>query len=401
MKKKWIWIIIVCSIVFLFCFIALICYLRVRFAKIEVNLKNDLTVPIRGYAKYSDFLESINGELLNDSEVDTSKIGSQIVEIRFKNNDGIRVKYEFSIEVVDNEPPIAWLKSQYTMYQGSSDDFFSKIMCADNYDANPDCKVVGEYDMNTIGTYPLEFVAMDSSGNETRRNFTLKVVEQRKGGTNSGSSNPKTSTDFLEVVKTHKNENTEIGLDISHWQGDVDYEALKSAGVEFVMLRVGTSDGIDGEYILDRKFIQNITRAQQANIPVGIYFYSYANSEDRAISDAKWVLEQIKDYHIDLPIAFDWENWNSYNDFHLSLFGLSDMAEAFLDVVSEAGYEGMLYSSKSYLEQIWYPTTYKTWLAHYTNQTNYGGEYEFWQLCSDGVVSGINGDVDINIRYKK
>lgn len=64
-------------------------------------------------------------------------------------------------------------------------------------------------------------------------------------------------------------------------------------------------------------------------MPVGIYFYSYANSKEKAIKDAKWILEQIKDYKIDLPIAFDWENWSFYNEFNLSFFGLTDMANAF------------------------------------------------------------------------
>ena len=171
--------------------------------------------------------------------------------------------------------------------------------------------------------------------------------------------------------------------------------------MEFVFLRVGTSNGIEGENILDKKFLQNIERATNAGIPVGIYFYSYANSEERAISDALWVLEQIKNYQIDLPIAFDWENWSTFNEYHLSLFGLTDIASSFLKVIEDAGYEGLLYSSKSYLEQVWYPTEYKTWLAHYTSQTNYQGDYDFWQLCSDGAVNGINGAVDINIRYKK
>lgn len=399
MKKKIIWISI--GIFIFLILVGIFLILRVRYAKIEVVLKSDLTVPIRELAKYSDFLVSINGNLLEDNIIDTSKLGPQTIEIHFKNEEHIKVKYQFNIEVVDKEPPIVWIKTQYTMVQGSSDDFLNKIMCADNYDAYPNCSIEGIYDMNTIGEYPLEFVAKDSSGNETRRHFKLNIIEKTNGGNSSNQNPPKTSTDFLEVVKNYKNENTEVGLDISHWQGDVDYQALKNAGVEFVILRVGTSSGIDGEYILDKKFIQNITNANEVGIPVGIYYYSYANSTLRAEQDAKWVLEQIKDYDVDLPIAFDWENWSFYNEFHLSLFGLSDMSEAFLKVINNAGYEGMLYSSKSYLEQIWYPTSYKTWLAHYTKETNYTGDYEYWQLCSDGVISGIKGDVDINIRYKK
>ena len=190
-------------------------------------------------------------------------------------------------------------------------------------------------------------------------------------------------------------------MDISEWQGVVDFNKLKEAGVEFVFLRVGGTKGITGDYFLDSKFEDNIKKANEAGMPVGIYFYSYANSKEKAIKDAKWILEQIKDYKIDLPIAFDWENWSFYNEFNLSFFGLTDMANAFLDTFKDAGYQGLTYSSKTYLENIWQKTDYPVWLAHYAKSTSYKGEFEFWQICSNGRVDGINGDVDINIRYKK
>lgn len=400
MKKKWIYIAI--SFILIILIILLVCYLRVRFAKIEVLLNQNTQIPVRSIVKYSDCILSMNGELLEDELIDTSSLGVKDITIHFKNEDGIKVKYTFQVEVIDNTPPIVWLRNDYTVSVGSSPNIFDKIMCADDYDSNPNCMVKGEYDLNEVGVYPLTFVATDQSGNQFQKDFRLHVQEPPKN-TSSSTNNNHTPvyTEFQDVLLEYKNDDTEVGLDISHWQGDVDYEALKASGVEFVFLRVGTSDGIDGEQILDKKFLQNIKSANEVGIPVGIYFYSYANTEDRAISDAKWVINQIKDYHITLPIAFDWGNWNTFNEFHLSLFGLTDIANAFLKVVEDAGYEGMLYSSKSYLEQVWYPTSYKTWLAHYTDRTNYQGDYEFWQMCSDGSVNGIKGAVDINIRYKK
>lgn len=371
--------------------------LRIKFAKIVVNLTDDLTTPVGSKVKLSDFLVSINGELEEDFDIDTRKLGEQTIHFTYKNEDHIKVKYSFQIEVVDHEKPIVWLNDTYTVTKGTNKEFYKKIMCADNYDPSPNCEIIGEYDTNVLGSYPLTFQATDHSGNLLTKPFTLNVTEPKK---KSSPSSPPTQTLFSEVIETYKNENTEIGIDISHWQGEIDFNALKESGVEFIIIRVGTSKGIEGENALDRKFIQNIEGAKDAEIPVGLYFYSYANSEERAKEDAEWVLEQIKDYDIDLPIAFDWENWGSYNEFHLSLMGLSSAADAFLKVIESAGYQGMLYSSKSYLEKIWYPTNYKTWLAHYTSQTNYQGNYEFWQLCSDGVINGINGAVDIDIRYK-
>ena len=375
----------------------LINYLRVKNAVIKVTLDDTLETEFLSDVKVSDFISDINGTIVDDYVIDTTDIGKKKIEFEYINDDNIKVKYNYEINVVDNVAPLIWLNNSYTVNVGSDISLTDKILCGDDTDPNPTCEVIGEYNMNEAGTYPLVFKATDNSGNVTEKEFNLIVREPKSSGTSSGSVSTKTL--FSEVVDTYKNENTQIGIDISKWQGDVDFNALKEAGVEFVIIRVGTSSGINGENLVDSKFEQNINGANKAGIPVGVYFYSYANSEDRAISDALWVLEQIKDYKVDLPIAFDWENWSFYNEFNLSFFGLSNMADSFVKTVRDAGYEGMLYSSKNYLEDIWFKGDYPVWLAHYTTKTNYEGDYEFWQLCNNGRVAGINGDVDINIRY--
>ena len=372
-------------------------FLRVKFANVELILKDDLQVAFLSDVKVSDFIESINGEIVDDKRIDTTKIGEQKIEFEYINDDGIKINYSYNIEVVDVTPPVIWLNSSYNVNVGSTISLVDDILCGDDYDSDPICEVIGEYNMNEEGSYDLVFKATDSSGNVTEQEFTLNVREPSGGGSSSNSS--RTRTDFADVIREYKSESTEIGIDVSHWQGDIDFEALKEAGVEFIIIRVGTADGIDGDYVLDRKFIQNIEGANKVGIPVGIYFYSYADTKERAVADANWILEQIEGYDVDLPIAFDWENWSFYNDFNLSFFGLTDMANSFLSVFEDAGYEGMLYSSKNYLERIWLDTNYPIWLAHYTSQTNYEGDFDFWQLCNNGRVDGIDGDVDINIRY--
>lgn len=394
------------NIIIIICFLVIIIgissyflinYLRVKNAVIKVTLDDTLETEFLSDVKVSDFISDINGTIVDDYVIDTTDIGKKKIEFEYINDDNIKVKYNYEINVVDNVAPLIWLNNSYTVNVGSDISLTDKILCGDDTDPNPTCEVIGEYNMNEAGTYPLVFKATDNSGNVTEKEFNLIVREPKSSGTSSGSVSTKTL--FSEVVDAHKNENTEIGIDISKWQGDVDFNALKEAGVEFVIIRVGTSSGINGENLVDSKFEQNINGANKAGIPVGIYFYSYANSEDRAISDALWVLEQIKDYKVDLPIAFDWENWSFYNEFNLSFFGLSNMADSFVKTLRDAGYEGMLYSSKNYLEDIWFKGDYPVWLAHYTTKTNYEGNYEFWQLCNNGRVAGINGDVDINIRY--
>lgn len=380
-------------------FVLGICYYRYyqeKHAKVEVTLTDSLVAEVGSSAKMSDYIVSLNGTMPEEQMIDTSSIGSKEIKFSYQNDDGYHVTYSFSVEVVDQTAPIVWLGSSYTVNVGTNESFVNKIMCADNYDPTPVCKLVGEYNLNEVGSYPVILEATDMTGNQLQHEFTLHVVEPKRGGSSSVS----TKTYFHDAVASYKNENTEIGLDISFWQGDVDFNQLKANGVEFVFIRVGTTTGIDGDYVLDKKFEQNMIRAQEAGIPAGVYFYSYANSEERARQDAEWVLEQIKDKPVTLPIAFDWENWSFYNDFHLSLIGLSNMASGFIETVEKAGYEGMLYSSKSYLEKVWPEHNHKVWMAHYTDHTNYQGDYEYWQMCSDGLIPGIQGFVDIDIRYK-
>lgn len=374
---------------------------QIKHAVVIVDLKSDMNVEFLSEVKVSDFITNINGKIIDDYTIDTKEIGSKKIEFKYINDDKIKIPYSYEINVVDKTAPVVWLSGSYTLTQGSTIDPVDKILCGDNYDNKPKCEIIGDYDVNTIGVYPLTFKATDSSGNVTEKNFKMNIVAPSKGGGSSNNNSSKVTTSFADVIASYKSANTEIGIDISHWQGDVDFEKLKSAGVEFVFIRVGTAKGIEGEYVLDKKYEQNIKRANDAGIPVGIYFYSYANSRENAIKDAKWVLEQIKGKKVDLPIAFDWENWASYNEFNLSFFGLTDMANGFLDVFKDEGYEGLIYSSKTYLENIWLKMDYPIWLAHYVKNTTYKGDYAFWQICSNGRVDGINGDVDIDIRFKR
>lgn len=372
-------------------------YIRVKTAKVEVKLSEKLEANFADTLRVSSFIESINGKIVDDYVIDTDKLGKKTINFEFVNEDGIKIKYSYVIDVVDKEAPLIWLGKSYNVTKGSEDYLLDKIMCGDNYDNNPKCYIEGEYNLDEVGSYKLVFKAEDSNGNKAEKKFTLNVNEPKKGGSNSNTE--KVTTDFSQIVKDYKNDDTQIGIDVSKWQGDIDFSKLKASGVEFVIIRVGSSNGLNGENFVDSKFIQNVKNANAVGIPVGIYFYSYASTIDRAISDAKWIVEQIKDYKVDLPIAFDWENWGSFNKFDVSFFGLTNIAKGFMDTIKDAGYDAMLYSSKTYLENIWLPTSYPIWLAHYTKNTNYTGDYSFWQMCSNGRVDGISGDVDINIRY--
>mgnify|MGYP001091810557 FL=1 len=371
-------------------------YIEIKNAVVEVVLKDNLEADFADTLRVSSFIESINGKIVDDYYLNTDSLGKKKIDFEYINDDGIKIKYNYEINVVDREAPLIWLGKSYNVTRGSEDNLIDKIMCGDNYDNNPECVIEGDYNLDNVGSYNLVFKATDSSGNVSKKKFILNVNE---ASSKKESNGVKSVTEFSDVIKNYKNDNTQIGIDVSKWQGDIDFSKLKSAGVEFVIIRIGSSTGINGENFIDSKFIQNIKNANSVGIPMGVYFYSYANSVDRAISDAKWIIENIKDYKVELPIAFDWENWGSFNTYELSFFGLTNMAKRFMDTVKASGYDAMLYSSKTYLENIWMSVDYPVWLAHYTKNTNYAGDYSYWQICSNGRVDGINGDVDIDIRY--
>ena len=366
---------------------------RIANAKILVELNDNLQVEVYSESKLSDFIKSINGKIQDDFTINTEKVGKKPINFKYINDDNIEVSYSFEIEVVDTKAPYIFSSSSLSVTKGYSGNLAEELFCGDNYDDVPVCEITGTYNVNEPGTYPLTFTGKDSSGNVSTTNFNLIVKE--KSSTTSSS----TYQNFSDIVATHKTENTKIGLDVSKWQGDINFQQVKDAGVEFVFIRIGTQKGIGGEYVIDPKFEQNIKGFQSVGIPVGVYFYTYADSNKASLADAKWVIENLKPYKIELPVVFDWENWSFYQEFDKSFYNLTQMANTFLSTIEKAGYKAMLYSSKNYLENVWFETNYPVWLAHYTEKTTYQGKYDVWQLCSNGRVPGIKGNVDINVMY--
>lgn len=365
-------------------------------ATIIVDLKEDMLVPFASKAKVSDFITNINGEIEDDYEIDTSEIGKKEIEFKYLNDENIRVTYSYEVEIVDETPPLVWLSGSYSVTTNFSGKLEDKILCADDYDDEPDCTIEGEYDTTKKGNYDLKFVAEDSSGNQTIVPFTLKVTEP---SSSSSTYNP-SKYQFSSAIERFKTPSTSLGIDVSSWQGDIDFNRVKESGVEFAFVRVGSKWGMDGEYFLDSKFEANMEGFNKVGIPVGAYFYSYARNEDEAREEAKWVIDKLKKYEVDLPVAFDFEDWSKYNDYKMSLYRLNRNATVFIETLEDAGYEGMLYGSLNYLNKMWDKDYETYWVAHYTNNANYEGVYKYWQFSATGGVDGINAYVDLDIMYK-
>lgn len=364
-----------------------------------VKLERDKIEVYEENVYLQDIIKEINGNLIDNPLIVTKKLGEQTIRFSYITNNKIKVPYEVKIEVVDQTPPLITTRTSLKVEIGEKENIASKLFCGDNFDDNPTCIIEGEYDVNTLGKYPVKFIGRDSSNNESIQELTLEVIPKQK---TSNQQQEQSVTYFEDIKNKYKNENTQIGIDVSHWQGKINFQKIKDEGVEFAYIRVGRGNGIGKEFIEDTRFQEYIKGFNEVGIPVGVYFFSYANSVSDAKKEAKWVLDKIKDYKIDLEIVFDWENWDYFQEYDLSFHKLTELSNAFRNEVKKHGYEGMLYGSKFYLENVFFKVDYPVWLAHYTEKTTYEGEYVVWQLCEDGKVKGIDDNlVDINIRYKK
>lgn len=360
-----------------------------------VTLKEDLTVEFAKNVKVSDFIENLNGTLIEDREINTEKLGESQVSFEYKNIKNKTKTFEFTVKVIDKTSPQILSGSSYTVNVGYQKNLVDVLFSGDDADDNPTREIVGEYDVNKAGDYDLTYVVTDSSGNQAKKDFVLHVKEKSKDEEKEETK----KIDMADVLENYKTENTKIGIDVSKWQEEIDWQEVKNAGIEFAMIRIGYQTEYDGDCVLDPCFVANMEGAKAANLPVGIYFYSYAKNVEQAKTQAEWVKENLKNYEIDLPIAFDWESWNSFNQAGMSFHTINKVANVFLETLEKAGYRGMLYSSKFYLEEIWHPSEYEIWLAQYNSRVTYEGEYSIWQMSEAGRVNGIENDVDIDVMY--
>ena len=197
---------------------------------------------------------------------------------------------------------------------------------------------------------------------------------------------------------------TVFGIDVSKYQGDIDWETVKAYGVEFAIVRVGFRGNREGTLELDPYFHQNMEGAIKAGIPVGVYFFSQAINETEAIEEASFVLEQIKDYNVTYPVIFDTEQMASAkaraNDLSRQL--RTDITKAFCETIDAAGYHPMIYANTKQLlmgidlEQL---TEYDLWFAYYGSDLQFPYQFEMYQFSQEGTIPGIKGAVDLNLSF--
>lgn len=364
----------------------------------SVSLVPELTINYGEKRKVSEFLARLDGDLVEDKEVSFDELGMQEIDFEYINIKNQKRSARFPVEVVDKIAPRIYGGNYYTVNVGYDGDLANLMMSGDEMDDNPRREIVGEYDVEKVGNYKVRYVITDASGNTAERPFTLSVV---KPSNERPEPYEAEKLSIEDVIKKHKTDETKVGIDVSQWQGEIDWQKVKEAGVEFAFIRVGYQKGFGGEYVLDPYFEDNARSATELGLPIGVYFYSYADGIEEAARQAGWVKQQISEYEIGLGVAFDWESWSDFNQAGMSFRTINKVARAFLDEIAKDGYTGLLYGSKNYLEKIWNIPEYDTWLAQYYDRATYTGEYKYWQMSSSGRVPGIVGDVDIDIMYNK
>lgn len=211
--------------------------------------------------------------------------------------------------------------------------------------------------------------------------------------------------DKTEIKKLQNTSGTQkIGIDVSKWNGDIDWDKVKNAGVQFAIVRAGYRGSSTGSLVEDPYFHTNMKAAAASGVPVGVYFFTQATNEVEAVEEASTVLKLISEYQLDYPIYIDTEGagGNGRAD-GLDVQTRTLVCEAFCRTIANAGYEAGVYASRNWLnnnlktERL---DQYRIWLAEYRRVPLYQGYYQMWQYTSKGKIDGIKGNVDLNICYE-
>ena len=198
-----------------------------------------------------------------------------------------------------------------------------------------------------------------------------------------------------------------LGVDVSVFQGDIDWEQVKAAGYEFAILRIGYRGyGEEGTLNADEKFEQNLENARKAGIDVGVYFFSQAVNEEEAKEEADFVLEHLKGKELQMPVVYDPEHILEDEARTDGVTGeqFTQNAKVFCKEIEEAGYDAMIYSNmlwEAYELDLEKLLDYPVWYADYEELPQTPYRFSMWQYSSTGSVTGIEGNVDLNIQLLK
>lgn len=209
----------------------------------------------------------------------------------------------------------------------------------------------------------------------------------------------------LDMRYSGGDKNAMMGIDVSKFQGDIDFGAVKEAGIEFVIIRQGLRGYGSGELVTDERFYSNLQKAQEAGLRTGVYFFSSAINEEEAVEEAHYVLSAIDGYEIDMPIVFDTEPilHDTARTDNLTPDQLTKITRAFCNEIQNNGYHPMIYANAKrfttvlHLDKL---TEFDLWLADYRQAPDFPYAFKMWQFTEHGSVPGIETEVDINLYFE-
>lgn len=212
------------------------------------------------------------------------------------------------------------------------------------------------------------------------------------------------TVDESEPTDLRTTSSANLGIDVSRWNEDINWDKVKEAGIEYAIIRAGYRGSVTGTLVEDKYFRKNIEGAIKAGIPVGLYFFTQATTEVEAVEEASMVLALCKEYDITYPVFIDTEKAGENGRANeLDKKKRTAICQAFCETIRNGGYKAGIYASKNWFENkldmnILSDDTY-IWLAQYGDEVTYDGKYHMWQYTSSGRVLGIEGRVDLNLSF--
>ena len=196
---------------------------------------------------------------------------------------------------------------------------------------------------------------------------------------------------------------TRLGVDVSFFQGEIDWEAVAADGIEFAMIRCGYRGYETGAIVADEQFENNINGALEAGLDVGVYFFSQSTGAIEAAEEANFVLGLIEGYDITMPVAFDWEPVAEAERYEeVDGEALTSSALVFCEMIKDAGYTPCLYTYRhlAYYEyDLSRLADYPIWIGAPGMWDDFYYEHDIWQFSFTGQIPGIPADVDLDLQF--
>ncbi len=200
-----------------------------------------------------------------------------------------------------------------------------------------------------------------------------------------------------------KKEKTAIGVDVSRYQGNIDWKKLKAAGVDYVIIRAAfRGTAMSGNLVKDANVEQNYAGAKAAGLKVGFYLFSQANSVEEAEAEARFLLDIVKDWEVDLPLACDWEYFSEAETprvHGMTKEEITACIKAFCETIKAEGYYPMAHLRNNIEVSVEELADYGLWYADYVDYLSSPYRVDMWQYTEKGRVSGISGNVDLNVLF--